>query len=71
MQSRVLGPVCALPSKHICRCTSLIGASRSEPHTSDVSQDFSVYIYIYIYISAVSHSVYMLALILRIVWKLL
>ena len=25
----------------------LIGASRSEPHTSDVNRDFSVYIYIF------------------------
>ena len=28
----------------------IIGVSRSEPHTSDVNRDFSIYMYIYIYI---------------------
>ena len=34
----------------------IIGASRSEPHTSDVNQDFP---FIYMYVSAVRHSVYL------------
>ena len=33
-------------------------ASRSEPPTSDVNRDFSVYIYLYMYIFAIRHSVY-------------
>ena len=35
----------------------LVGASRSEPHTSELNQDFSVYVHnIYMYISAVRMS---------------
>ena len=37
---------------------SIIGTSRSEPHTSELYRDFSVYICMYMYISAIHHSVY-------------
>ena len=45
--------------------THIIGASRSEPYTSDVNRDF-LYMYIYMYICAVRLSVYISVLNLRI-----
>ena len=35
-----------------CAFFGIIRASQSKPHTSDVNQNFSVYIYLYIYLSS-------------------